>query len=74
VSTVVFVILVGLIVAAVTQVVRRRRRLATGKTALDDAKTQEAAIPAFRIVALGPRGSGKTLLLSSMYHEMRLPR
>ncbi|HEV7962327.1 MAG TPA: hypothetical protein VGP57_07280 [Actinoplanes sp.] len=72
-STVVFVILVGLIVAAVTQVVRRRRRLATGKTALDDAKTQEAAIPAFRIVALGPRGSGKTLLLSSMYHEMRLP-
>jgi hypothetical protein len=73
VSTVVFVILVGLIVAAVTQVVRRRRRLATGKTALDDAKTQEAAIPAFRIVALGPRGSGKTLLLSSMYHEMRLP-
>lgn len=72
-STVVFVILVGLIVAAVIQVVRRRRRLATGKTALDEAKTQEAAIPAFRIVALGPRGSGKTLLLSSMYHEMRLP-
>jgi hypothetical protein len=73
VSTVVFMILAGLIVAAVTKVVRRRRRLAAGKTAVDEAKHREAAIPAFRVVALGPRGSGKTLLLSSMYHEMRLP-
>ena len=72
-NTLVFLILAGLIVAAVTKVVRRRRRLAASKTALDEAKAQEAAIPAFRIVALGPRGSGKTLLLSSMYHEMRLP-
>ena len=72
-STVVFVILAGLIVAAIARIVRRRRRVAAGTAALDDDKAREAAIPAFRVVALGPRGSGKTLLLSSMYHEMRLP-
>jgi hypothetical protein len=73
VSTVVFVILAGMIVAAVAHAVRRRRRVTAGTAALDQDRAQEAAIPAFRVVALGPRGSGKTLLLSSMYHEMRLP-
>jgi hypothetical protein len=30
-------------------------------------------VPTFRVVALGPRGSGKTLLLASMYHQMQTP-
>lgn len=68
-SIVVLAVIVALIVAAVLRAVRRRRRAA----AAHDAVAEEAAVPTFRIVALGPRGSGKTLLLSSMYHEMRLP-
>jgi hypothetical protein len=68
VSAVVLVFLAGLIVAAVIRVLRRRRRRAAATARTD----QDAAVPTFRIVALGPRGSGKTLLLSSMYHEMRL--
>jgi hypothetical protein len=28
-------------------------------------------VPTFEVVALGPRGSGKTLLLASMYHQMQ---
>jgi hypothetical protein len=28
-------------------------------------------VPTFHVVALGPRGSGKTLLLASMYHQMQ---
>jgi hypothetical protein len=70
---VVVLILAGLIAAGAVRVLRGRRRVTTGTAALDEANAQEAAIPAFRVVALGPRGSGKTLLLSSMYHEMRLP-
>ena len=72
-GVVIFLILAVLIVVTIPRLVRRRRRVAAGKTALDAAMAQEAAIPMFRVVALGPRGSGKTLLLSSMYHEMRLP-
>jgi hypothetical protein len=31
----------------------------------------DEGVPTFRVVALGPRGSGKTLLLASMYHQMQ---
>jgi hypothetical protein len=72
-AAVVFVILAGLIVTAVMHLVRRRRRVAAGARAVAREKATETDVPAFRVVALGPRGSGKTLLLSSMYHEMRLP-
>jgi hypothetical protein len=71
-AAVVIVILAGLIAAAVTHAVRGRRKAAAGTPEAALAKA-EAKVPGFRVVALGPRGSGKTLLLSSMYHEMRLP-
>lgn len=48
-----------LIAAAVA--LRRRRQAPPSTT--DD------GVPTFRMVALGPRGSGKTLLLASMYHQ-----
>jgi hypothetical protein len=73
VSTVIALIVVGLVVSAAFQFFRNRRRVAARSADVAGAKAQEAAIPPFRVVALGPRGSGKTLLLASMYHEMRLP-
>lgn len=33
----------------------------------------EDRVPAFQVVALGQQGSGKTLLLASMYHSLRVP-
>ncbi|MEO3808221.1 hypothetical protein ABGB17_04395 [Sphaerisporangium sp. B11E5] len=33
----------------------------------------EEKVPAFQVVALGLQGSGKTLLLASMYHCLRVP-
>lgn len=33
----------------------------------------EHGVPTFRVVALGTRGAGKTLLLASMYHQMQTP-
>jgi hypothetical protein len=30
-------------------------------------------VPDFRVVALGPQGAGKTLLLASMYHHLQTP-
>jgi|tagenome__1003787_1003787.scaffolds.fasta_scaffold20955327_3 hypothetical protein len=32
-----------------------------------------AGVPRFSVVALGTRGSGKTMLLSSMYHQLQTP-
>lgn len=43
-----------------------RRRAAPPTKSLD-----EAGVPTFNVVALGPRGAGKTLLLASMYHQMQ---
>ncbi len=45
----------------------RRRRRPPGPLPVDG----EAGVPTFHVVALGPRGSGKTLLLASMYHQMQ---
>ncbi|OLB81240.1 MAG: hypothetical protein AUI14_03885, partial [Actinobacteria bacterium 13_2_20CM_2_71_6] len=45
--------------------VRARRRRHAAPPAADE------GVPTFRVVALGPRGSGKTLLLASMYHQMQ---
>jgi len=44
----------------------RRRQPAPPTKNLD-----EAGVPTFNVVALGPRGAGKTLLLASMYHQMQ---
>jgi hypothetical protein len=32
-----------------------------------------AQVPTFRVLALGPQGAGKTLLLASMYHNLQTP-
>ena len=59
-------ILVVAVILVIVGAVRARRRRrpppATGG---------EEGVPTFRVVALGPRGSGKTLLLASMYHQMQ---
>ena len=40
-----------------------------------DAAQQHASTPtpSFRVLALGPQGAGKTLLLASMYHSLQTP-
>src|SRR5216110_1235510 len=60
------VVVVGLVVVVLVVVrgVRTRRRRAAARAAAQE-------VPTFRVVALGPRGSGKTLLLASMYHQMQ---
>jgi hypothetical protein len=47
--------------------VRWRRRREPAPVAPDG----DEGVPTFHVVALGPRGSGKTLLLASMYHQMQ---
>ena len=42
-----------------------------GASASAGAGAGEEGVPTFRVVALGARGSGKTLLLASMYHQMQ---
>jgi hypothetical protein len=64
------IVLIGLaaiVLGAVLKRMRSHRRDAapTGPPA--------AVLPTFRVVALGSRGSGKTLLLASMYHQMQVP-
>jgi hypothetical protein len=49
--------------------VRARRKATPGATA--GSGPDEAGVPTFQVVALGPRGSGKTLLLASMYHQLQ---
>jgi hypothetical protein len=52
-------------IVAIVRSLRQRRRSPSIEA--------EAGAPTFRLVALGPRGSGKTLLLASMYHQMQTP-
>jgi hypothetical protein len=61
----VLVVVVGLLILRI----RRAKRRPSAPPAAD----QEEVVPTFRVVALGPRGSGKTLLLASMYHQMQTP-
>ncbi|GIF51657.1 hypothetical protein DFJ67_5928 [Asanoa ferruginea] len=60
--------LVVLVVVAVVVLVRRRNR-APKPVAVPP--RGDDGVPTFRVVTLGPRGSGKTLLLASMYHQMQ---
>jgi hypothetical protein len=62
-------VLLPILVIAVTLVVVRaaRARRARRRARL----TGDEGVPTFRVVALGPRGSGKTLLLASMYHQLQ---
>jgi hypothetical protein len=67
-------ILVVVIVAAVIYFVMswRKRRRAAGKPATT-ATVTPPDVPKFRVVALGLQGSGKTLLLMSMYRRLYTP-
>jgi hypothetical protein len=63
-------VMIGLIVvvlATVLNVIRLRRRASPAT------EPPETVLPTFRVVALGSRGSGKTLLLASMYNQMQTP-
>jgi hypothetical protein len=64
-----------LALALVGIIVRRRRRRAARPAAATGAAgaagAAEEGVPTFRVVALGSRGSGKTLLLASMYHQLQ---
>jgi hypothetical protein len=60
--------LVVLVVVAVVGLIRRRNR--APKPAAAPPRGDDG-VPTFRVVTLGPRGSGKTLLLASMYHQMQ---
>lgn len=64
------ILVVGLIVVIIVtlvKVVRSRQRQPAPPAPTED------GVPTFRIVALGSRGSGKTLLLASMYHQLQTP-
>ena len=62
------VVLLGVVLLGIAGTVRVRRRR---RKAAPAAGTGEEGVPTFNVVALGPRGSGKTLLLASMYHQMQ---
>jgi len=62
-------VLVFIAVAAAMVVVAVRNR---GRSAAAPAPAANP-VPTFKVVALGSRGSGKTLLLASMYHQMQTP-
>lgn len=64
------IVLVGvalvLVIAGAVRSVRKRRSVRS--VVVDE------GVPTFRVVALGPRGSGKTLLLASMFNQMQTLR
>ena len=65
VQNVVVVVFMVIVAAVIIRIIRSRRRASQETAATDQ------GVPTFRVVALGPRGSGKTLLLASMYHQMQ---
>lgn len=63
------------VVVVIVQVVRSRRRSNSNghaAQAADEPGSEQvsAPVPAFKVVALGLPGSGKTVLLASMFHEL----
>ncbi len=65
------VIAVAVIVARISR--RRGRRPPNGDRPRLGQQSIEANIPTFRIVSLGLQGSGKTLLLASMFQQLKAP-
>lgn len=59
------VIVLALVARAVASKQSKRQRLAA-------ALAQSAAVPTFRVVALGVAGSGKTVFLASMFHRLHV--
>ncbi len=70
-TTVVIALLIGGLAALHRRRNRKRNRQNTGP-ALGQASIQ-AAVPTFQVVSLGLPGSGKTLLLASMFHQLKTP-
>jgi hypothetical protein len=60
------------VVVAIVLVVRTHRRPGADRRAADETSPEHvpAPVPAFKVVALGLPGSGKTVLLASMFHEL----
>lgn len=66
-------IVVAVGVALVWRLVKNLRSRGQRVSAVPVAAPGEAGVPTFRLVALGPRGAGKTLLLASMHHQLQTP-
>ena len=64
------IVVANLVVVLIAMVARRRRRRAATRP---PAATGSAALPRLRVGAPGLQGSGKTLLLTSMYRRMQVP-
>jgi hypothetical protein len=60
------------IVVGIVLVIRSRRRGKADQQAADESGPEplSAPVPAFKVVTLGLPGSGKTVLLASMFHEL----
>lgn len=58
-------LVVGLVVMAVRRIVLRRNPPGPPST--------DSSVPTFEVVALGLNGTGKTVLLSSMFHQLHVP-
>jgi len=70
------ILLLLLAVPVLVWALRSRRRARASNHPADGRPAQGesmAGIPRFTVVALGTRGSGKTMLLSSMYHQLQTP-
>lgn len=65
-------IIILAVVLGILMTQRRRRRTAGGSHA-DTSRPTPPDLPTFRVVALGLQGSGKTLLLMSMYRRLYTP-
>ncbi|GAA1285981.1 hypothetical protein Psi02_56290 [Planotetraspora silvatica] len=64
-AVVLIIIFLSILLTLLAKHLRRRR--ATGPLTVTE------TIPTFNVVALGLQGSGKTLLLASMYHRLKAP-
>jgi hypothetical protein len=66
----VWILVIAALVLTVAGAMRARRRRHP-RSRIATVTATDSDVPTFRVVALGPRGSGKTLLLASMYQQMQ---
>jgi hypothetical protein len=66
-------ILITVVAGCIVLVKLFRRRRATRVASQSHVADSAAHIPTFRVVALGLQGSGKTLLLTSIYRRLQVP-
>jgi hypothetical protein len=65
------VVALCLLIVATVMLVRAVARHRRARRAAPAADPDEQGVPTFRVVALGARGSGKTMLLASMYQKLQ---